>query len=174
MPRFLADGMLGRFTRWLRMLGCEVTYFNEASDDRLLEVAETEDRVLLTRDQELFQRAKARGLDAQYLAGQTTPETIAEVAKRYPIRLEVDPSRSRCPTCGSSIRPIEKAAVHDRVPTGTFKQYDEFWVCTSCGQVYWRGSHWNRITETLEQAKTLMRNQHTANPEIHQEKGGRT
>jgi uncharacterized protein with PIN domain len=156
--------MLGRFTRWLRMLGCDVTYFNEASDDRLLELAETEDRVLLTRDQELFQRAKTRGVDAHYLAGQTTPETIAEVAKRYQIRIEVDPSLSRCPTCGSPIRPIEKAEVHDRVPTGTFKQYDKFWICTSCGQVYWRGSHWNRITETLEQAKTLLRDQHAANP----------
>jgi len=164
MPRFLADGMLGRFTRWLRILGCEVTYFNEASDDRLLEVAETEDRVLLTRDQELFQRAKSRGLDAHYLKGQTTPETIAEVARHYQIRLEVDVSLSRCPTCGSPIRPIAKAEVRDKVPTGTFKQYDAFWICTSCGQVYWRGSHWNRITETLTQAKTLLRDQHVANP----------
>lgn len=162
MPHFLADGMLGRFTRWLRMLGCEVTYFNEASDDRLLELAETEDRVLLTRDMELFRRAKTRGLDAYYIEGPTTPETIAEVAKRYQIRLEVDPSLSRCPTCGFPLRPIEKAEVQDRVPTGTFKQYDEFWVCTSCGKVYWRGSHWKRINETLERAKTLMGDQSEA------------
>ncbi len=174
MTRFLADGMLGRFTRWLRMLGCDVTYFNEASDDRLLAVAETEDRVLLTRDQELYQRAKARGLDALYLQAQTTPETIAEVATRYPIRLEVDPARSRCPTCGFPLRPIEKAAVHGRVPTGTYKQYDAFWVCTRCGQVYWRGSHWTRITDTLAQAKTLMGTHHTANLELHREEGGRT
>lgn len=162
MPRFLADGMLGRITRWLRMLGCEVKYSNEASDDRLLELAETEGRVLLTRDLELFRRAKTRGLDAYYIEGTTTPETIAEVANRYKIRLEVDTSISRCPTCGSPIRQVEKAEVQDRVPKGTFKQYSEFWICTSCGKVYWRGSHWNRINETLERAKKLMGDQNEA------------
>ena len=162
MPRFLADGMLGRFTRWLRMLGCEVKYFNEASDDRLLELAEMEGRVLLTRDLELFQRAKTRGLDACYIEGTTTSETIAEVANRYKIRLEVDTSISRCPTCGSPIRSVEKVEVQDRVPKGTFKQYSEFWICTSCGKVYWCGSHWNQITETLERAKKLMGDQNEA------------
>ncbi len=153
---FIADGMLGRFTRWLRMLGCEVKYLNEASDQELLEIAEKEGRVLLTRDLELFQRARARGLEALFVEGETNTERIAELARRYKVSLEVDTSISLCPTCGSRIRQVEKSEVSGRVPEGTLMHYSEFWVCVGCGKVYWQGSHWKKINETLEKAKKLV------------------
>jgi len=156
MVRFIADGMLGSFTRWLRILGCEVKYLNEASDETLLEVAEKEGRVLLTRDLELFQRARTRGLEALFIKGETKPEKMVEVARRYKIPLEVDLSISRCPTCGFRIRRVEKSEVFDKIPKGTFTRYSEFWLCAGCGKVYWQGSHWEKINETLEKAKKLL------------------
>ena len=156
MRRFIADGMLGRFTRWLRMLGCDVMYSNDASDDWLLAIAEKERRVLLTRDLELFRRAKTRGVDATFVEEATTSEQIAAIAKRYQIRLDVDTSLSRCPTCGSSIRTIEKSKVVDKVPDGTFARYTEFWVCVGCRKIYWQGSHWTSIREIVDKAKKLV------------------
>jgi hypothetical protein len=155
MHYFVADGMFGRFTRWLRMLGCDVTYSNSASDDWLLAIAEKERRVLLTRDLKLFRRAKARGVDAFFVEETNTSEKIAAVAKRYQIRLDFDTSISRCPTCGSVIRTVEKSEVSDKVPKGTFEHYTEFWICVGCSKVYWQGSHWTSIREIVGKAKKL-------------------
>ncbi len=62
--KFLADSMLGKMARWLRMLGHDVTYNVPFGDNELLEVAKKENRVLLTKDLELYQRAIANSVDA--------------------------------------------------------------------------------------------------------------
>ncbi len=157
MQRFIADGMLGRITRWLRLLGCDVTYSNDASDDRLLAIAAKECRVLLTRDVELFRRAGSRGVGAFFVEDTTTPEQLAALAQRYQIRLDVDLALSRCPTCGASLRQVEKSEVIDTVPAGTLAHYTAFWICRGCSQVYWQGSHWAGIRDVMEKAKKLAR-----------------
>jgi len=54
-PRFLADAMLGRLARWLRILGYDVEYF-PGEDDELVHQARREGRILLTRDTRLVRR----------------------------------------------------------------------------------------------------------------------
>ena len=58
-PRFLADAMLGRLARWLRMLGFDTIYAEDQAgvfDDHELLVQAVEDgRMLLTRDRSLGQ-----------------------------------------------------------------------------------------------------------------------
>lgn len=147
--------MLGRFSRWLRILGCDVKYYNDASDDALLNLAEEETRVLLTRDAELFRRANSKGLGAFFVEGKSEAERLANLAKRFNLKLEVDMSVSRCPVCGSSLRRVDIDAVLDKVPSGTLKYYKEFWICDGCGKVYWQGAHWKKINETLNKAKML-------------------
>ena len=72
--KFLADGMLGKLARWLRMLGHDVIYLVEFDDSELLELAKKEERVLLTKDLDLYKRAIGRGLDSYYVEGKTEPE----------------------------------------------------------------------------------------------------
>ncbi|MEJ2242600.1 MAG: DUF5615 family PIN-like protein [Candidatus Bathyarchaeota archaeon] len=62
--KFITDGMLGKITRWLRMLGHDVNYFRSTDDKKLVELAKKEKRVLLTRDRELVKRAKGLGAEA--------------------------------------------------------------------------------------------------------------
>lgn len=80
--KFVADEMLGRSSRWLRMLGQDVKYF-KASDNDLLEVSKNENRILLTRDLELFRRAKGRGLKTFFVEGEDEAERLANVSKRF-------------------------------------------------------------------------------------------
>ena len=51
--RFMADAMLGRLARWLRILGCNVALEPEIPDAELVRRALEEERVILTRDQAL-------------------------------------------------------------------------------------------------------------------------
>jgi uncharacterized protein with PIN domain len=146
--------MLGKLARWLRMLGHNVKYSNSMDDSQLLVLAKNEHRTLLTRDFELYQRAVARGFGAFYVEGGTEEERLAEVARRYGIRLEIDMSVSRCPKCNTTVRLISKEEVRGRVEESTFRYYDGFWECPKCRQVYWRGAHWTRIRKTLEAAES--------------------
>jgi len=151
--RFITDGMLGKLTRWLRMLGHDVTYFRSADDKKLLELTKSEKRVLLTRDRELYHQATARGLDAVLVEATDEAGKLADLAGRFGFLLDVDLSVSRCPKCNAQIEPVPKDMVVDEVPEATAVHYDRFWSCSGCGQVYWRGAHWKRIEKTLEEAK---------------------
>jgi hypothetical protein len=45
---------------------------------------------------------------------------------------------------------VEKAKVLDRLEPKTKLYYEEFFICTDCGKVYWKGSHYDRMKETLD------------------------
>jgi uncharacterized protein with PIN domain len=157
--KFIADGMLGKLTRWLRMLGQDVEYSNNAEDSKLLAVAKKENRILLTRDFELYQRALGKNVDAFYLEGATGEEKLAELAKRYGIPLEIDMSISRCPKCNSLVKPVPQEKLVETVEKNTFEHYKEFWQCSKCGQIYWQGAHWTRIKKSLETARKILQKQ---------------
>jgi uncharacterized protein with PIN domain len=156
--RFLLDGMLGKLTRWLRMLGYEAAYENDRTDDDLLSIAKQESYILLTSDEELYRTANFRGVQSFLIRGKTEPQRLAELAERYKLRLDIDTSESRCPSCGSTIKETPKEDVRSSIPAATFKVYNTFWVCTNpnCAKVYWQGSHWRKIEQTLRAAKNIL------------------
>ena len=154
--RFIADGMLGKLTRWLRMLGHNVKYSNKLDDPELILIAKREGRVLLTRDLELYQKATAWGIQACYIDGVNEAEDLAKLAKRFGINLDIDMRISRCPKCNAQVKPVPKEKVAGKVEETTFSYFNEFWECPKCGQIYWQGAHWTRITKTLETAKKIL------------------
>ncbi|MDI6846854.1 MAG: Mut7-C RNAse domain-containing protein [Candidatus Bathyarchaeia archaeon] len=155
--KFIADGMLGKLTRWLRMLGHNVKYSNKLDDAQLIMIAKKERRILLTRDLELYQQATAKGVDAFYLGGETEAEKLAQLTQRFNIKLEIDMTTSRCPKCNTRVKPIPKEKVADKIEKSTFSHYNKFWKCPKCGQIYWQGAHWTRIRKTLETAKEILK-----------------
>lgn len=150
--RFIVDSMLGSLARWLRMIGCDTVYAKGWHDSRIIEEAGNSRRIIVTRDRGLFNRARRRGLDA-VLVSDDVARALAVLSLRYGIPLEIVPERSRCPVCNSPLRSASKEEVKGRVPPRVYEAYDEFWVCTGCSQVYWRGGHWRGIEETLREAR---------------------
>lgn len=157
--KFIADGMLGKLTRWLRMLGQDVEYSNNMEDSELLVTAKREGRILLTRDFELYQRATGKDVEAFYLEGSTGEEKLAEIAARFGVPLEVDMSSSRCPKCNSVVKPISKEDAAGKVEKTTLENYHDFWQCSKCGQVYWQGAHWVKIRKSLDTTKEMLEKQ---------------
>jgi hypothetical protein len=148
--------MLGRLTRWLRILGHDVKYSNKLDDAALIATAKRERRTLLTKDFELYRQATSKGAEVFYVQASTGEGKLAEVAKRFNVELTVDMTVSRCPKCNSRVRPISKSRVADKVGEGTFAHYEEFWKCRKCGQVYWQGAHWKGIREMLEKTRKVL------------------
>ena len=152
-PKFLLDGMLGSLARWLRICGYDAEYVQSLPDDELLGRAAEGGSVLLTRDVLLFRKAQRAGLDAFIVVGDDDANRLASVARRF--SLELNPDSSRCPVCGGSLGKVVKDELTGKVPAGTLEAYDEFWVCNSCGKVFWRGSHWRNIQATINEAREL-------------------
>jgi uncharacterized protein with PIN domain len=157
--RFLVDGMLGGLARWLRILGYEVRYDASAKDNDLLTIADDESMVLLTKDEELYQRAIARTIASALVLGETEEERLAQMAITFGVHLETNMAETKCPECGASLTEKSKSDVTDKVPKESLKLYDRFWKCTNqnCGKVYWVGSHWKQIRQTLEEARKRAR-----------------
>jgi uncharacterized protein len=155
--RFLVDGMLGGLARWLRILGHDVRFDVSINDNDLLRIAKEENVILLTRDEELYQRAIVRKIQSALVMGETEEERLAQIASTLGLHLDVNMTDTKCPECGSNLKEAPKTEVLDEVPKASLKLYDRFWKCTNqnCAKVYWVGSHWNRIRETLEKAKKL-------------------
>jgi len=151
--KFVLDGMLGRLTRWLRLLGYDSKYSGDSQDDELLKIAIKEKRILLTNDTALYRQARKQGLQSYLTSGDDETERLANIARDLKIDLNIDVSVSRCPTCNSSIFETEHFKVKGKVSSRTFNSYHQFWMCSGCGKIYWRGSHWKKIEETLRAAR---------------------
>lgn len=153
--RFLVDGMLGGLARWLRILGQDVRYDANTKDNELLRIAHEKNMILLTRDEELYHRAIARKIPSALVLGETEEERLAQLASTFGVSLNVNMAETKCPECGSDLKETPKSDVAVEVPQTSLNLYDQFWKCTdqNCGKVYWVGRHWNRIRQTLEEAK---------------------
>jgi uncharacterized protein with PIN domain len=143
--RFVLDVHLGRLARHLRLAGLDAVYDPAACDADLAALAGREGRVLLTRDRGLLKRsAVVHG----YFVRETAPyRQLVEVLDRFgPLPMR---PFSRCLRCNAEVRDVPKSAVDARLPARTRGAFHEFFVCVGCGRVYWKGSHWARLTRLL-------------------------
>jgi uncharacterized protein with PIN domain len=153
-PCFVADGHLGKLVSYLRLLGFDVLYSNDCDDEILAEISSNQDRILLTRDRGLLMRNQVR---YGYCVIAKAPQNQAvEVLQRFNITDKAHPF-SRCARCNGSLIPVEKKEVFDRLEPKTQKYYDEFHICQQCDQIYWKGSHFDRMESQLQNLIRLSR-----------------
>ncbi len=145
--RFISDSMLGKVARILRLAGYDTLYSDSWRDKEMIRIASKEKRVLLTRDRKLYQEALKKGLDAYLLLGDNPLSSIAELSISHGLKILFKPETSRCTICNGEVTQIEKRKVKGKVKRGTYENFDDFWQCKKCGQVYWLGSHWKKIKE---------------------------
>lgn len=146
-PRFVLDIHLGRLAAYLRMLGFDTLYRNDYSDQCLAGISVEDGRILLTRDRGLLKRKEVtRG----YCVRSDQPrEQIREVLERFDLTGMTRPF-SRCLRCNGLLKPAARAEIISSLQQKTSQFYDEFHRCESCGQVYWKGSHYTRILQFIQ------------------------
>lgn len=144
-PRLLADGMLGKLAKWLRLLGYDTAYENDAPDHELARRARAEGRILLTRDRELSAR---RGLRALLIESETLEEQVREVQEA----LGPPPNSplSRCPVCNTALEPISPSELVGRLPPYVLRTQSRFRRCPDCGRVYWPGTHIDSMRRQMD------------------------
>lgn len=158
MTQFIVDAMLGKLALWLRLTGHNTIYSIEIHDDEMLGIAERENRVLLTADEDLFERSQQRGINALLLRG-NVDERVARVFSEFNIRPHIDPSNSRCSKCNGTLEELSnttKVKIKDLVHEQTYNHYDKFWYCSDCQSVYFQGGQWENITDYMERIRGLL------------------
>jgi uncharacterized protein with PIN domain len=147
--RFVADAHLGGLARLLRMAGFDTIYDNGIRDDQVEALAMDEGRIVLTRDRELLKR---RGVEyGAYVRALKAQAQLREMFERFGLAERARPF-TLCLHCNAPLREVAKDAVLERLPPTVRATQTGFRTCDVCHRVYWKGSHWERMSGMLEAA----------------------
>ncbi len=149
--KFIADCMVGKLARWLRILGFDVAFFPRIEDDELINLAASEKRIILTRDHELIAKAKKRKTlpgRALLIESEKWEEQVEQVLEHFKLRPKIDPN-SRCLECNEKLKFLPKARAKNLVPPFVYEKADSFALCPSCGRVFWKGTHFRDMERKL-------------------------
>ncbi|GAB3675442.1 DUF5615 family PIN-like protein [Halopiger thermotolerans] len=152
--QLLLDVMCGGLVSYLRMCNHDTVYAGDRgleADDDLLAVAREEERTVVTRDVDLATRA-AESPGAILLESRDVEAQLAELAGAG-VDLSLADEPRFCGRCNGRLEPVDARASTPKYapdPGDT-----DVWTCRDCGQYFWRGSHWDRVAETLAKIESL-------------------
>jgi uncharacterized protein len=145
--RFIADCMLGTLAKWLIILGHDVVYRSRLADDALVAQAVRQRRTILTRDRRLVRRRAAA--DHILIDSQDLPDQIRQVLRERHLTIRRRALFRRCVLCNRPTRPVERRRVRGLVPDYVYRTRRRFTRCSACRRIFWKGTHADRMLETL-------------------------
>lgn len=141
---FILDVHLGKLARFLRMLGFNSSYKNDFEDAEIIEISLKEKRIILTRDTGLLKHGKVT--HGYWLRSTNPREQLIEVITYFDLKKKVN-IFSRCMVCNHGLIKIRKEEAMAYLEPKTGKYFDEFYQCTNCKNIYWKGSHYKKMME---------------------------
>lgn len=139
--------MLGKLAKWLKILGFDALFFSRIEDDELLARARDEERILLTKDTGLIQRAQ--NVETLFLESDEWPEQVRQVLGHFGLREKVRP-HTRCIDCNVTLKNLPKKNAKNLVSAFVFERADSFALCPVCGRVFWRGTHLEDMEKKIQ------------------------
>ena len=150
MWKFIVDNNVGKLAKWLRMMGYDTLFFNGSNDSRMIAIALAEGRVVLTKDTQIMKRGViTKGRLKAILPQSDKPELqIRQVIDSLNLDCRFKPF-SICLECNHPLVEKSKKQVKDLVPPFVFQTQNQYMECPHCHRIYWRGTHWQKMTEEL-------------------------
>lgn len=146
-PKFILDNHLGKLTAYLRLLGIDTIYNPNLEDADIAQIAAEQNRIVLTRDRGLLKR---KVIQRGYCVRADNPlSQLDEVTRQFQLAAYFKPF-TRCPRCNGLLEKVAKEAILQHLLPLTRQYYDEFSRCSQCGQIYWKGSHYDRIKPIIQ------------------------
>jgi uncharacterized protein with PIN domain len=154
---FVCDSMLGKLSRWLRVLGYDTIYSSNFSDEELISyVKKNRSRILLTRDKKLHDEFYKERFKVILIRDHKIANQLAYLNKLLNINLEVDPKCSRCSFCNNILVEIEfNDSIRGLVPPKIRLKNRLYWFCENCNKVFWKGKMWPNIKRVSKDAIEL-------------------
>lgn len=137
--KFLADVMLGRLARWLRILGYDTIYTRKGIDSLFIVRAYREDRIILTRNSKIYKKiGPERSL---FIHFDNFRNQVSEVVDTLGLKFDSNIFLSRCLECNLLLIPLTGEEARARVPPYVFQTVEEFKACPQCSKIFWSGTH---------------------------------
>ena len=149
--KFIVDSNVGRLARWLRIAGFDTVFVNDLDDNRLVRLALSEGRVLLTKDTQIMKRrvAATGRLKVIMIEADEVKAQLRQVVKVLNLSDKIK-AFTLCLECNQPLVTKAKEEVKDMVPTYVFQTQTQYMQCLACQRVYWRGTHWQRMSRELK------------------------
>jgi len=153
--RFIADNNVGKLAKWLRIIGYDTLFFEEKDDNKMIEIALNENRVILTRDTQLMKRRLVTEgkLKALLIEQDNSKAQLQVVMKNLALNCLSKPF-SLCLECNQALIPRSKEEVQNSVPPYIFKTQNQYTECPACHRIYWQGTHWQAMIKELNNLTT--------------------
>jgi uncharacterized protein with PIN domain len=146
--RFIADRMLGKLAKELRILGYDAIYYRGENAYPLIKLGREEGRVILTRNTKLIPK---RPDDRIVRITEDRPSLqIRELIQKGYISLNEENLFSRCLFCNVLLGKIPREEAEGKVPDFIFYQQKEFSRCPQCLRTYWEGSHQENMKRKID------------------------
>ncbi len=151
-PRFVCDLHLGKLARLLRYCGFDTVWDPATREPALARLAASEGRTVLSRHRALLKRSLVtRSL---LVRSDHADRQLAEVLHRFQLAGRIS-RPGRCPTCNGSLAAVTKRDVPVPIPPRTAAWLDDYWLCRDCGQLFWDGTHVERLRARIAEAVRL-------------------
>ena len=147
-PRFIVDDMLGKLAKWLRIAGFDTLYFRKIENQRLIDLALKENRILLTRDTDIAADKKARS--CILIIADNYLEQLRQVFNVLKLSLDREKVFSRCLIGNKKLEATPREYVREKVPEFVFQTRKIFSSCPECKRIYWQATHAAHVEKTLE------------------------
>ena len=135
--KFIADVMLGKLAKRMRLLGIDVLYDPAYQDNEILRLALDQGRIILTRDTALASRPLAQ--NHILIGSDLVDEQLHQVVEMS--SLPSTAMLTRCSACNTILTVPGRDEVRDLVSIHVYEQHRDFLRCETCGRIYWKGTH---------------------------------
>jgi len=146
--KFICDDNLGKLSKWLRILGYDTLFSQSIEDTELVSRALKEDRLILSRDQQL-KRFQSAEKNLFLLSFNQPMEQLKEVLKKFNLKPDEKNHFTRCIVCNTVLVPVPKKDVENKVPPFVFKTQESFVYCSKCDKLYWAGTHVKNLKKKI-------------------------
>jgi len=157
--KFLADAMLGKLARFLRIFGYDTIYasdlidhyqVNPVPDKKINEYAVWSNRIVITKDLQFYIKIKENAI---LLEGEGVYNYLNQLKRKLNLDYDFTMEKTRCSACNAMLKKVNnKNSIEEFVKFETFKNYNEFFQCTNkrCQKVFWNGPHIADINRKIQ------------------------
>jgi hypothetical protein len=149
--KFIVDLNAGKLAKWLRIIGYNALLFTDEDDGKMIKIALNENRVILTKDSQIMKRRLVASgkLKAVLIEGDNPKTQLQQIANALDLDYQFKPF-SVCLECNQNLIERRKDEISSMVPSYVLKTQSQYMECPSCHRVFWRGTHWQAMSQELE------------------------
>jgi uncharacterized protein len=158
-PKFIADGMLGKIAKKLRIFGFDTEYLANTDDNTLIKMSIINNRTILTKDRQLYARSLKLNVPCFLIFLENEFENLVMIMREFNINyiFSVTNKYTRCTLCNGTLEKVVKSSLIEySVPKKVFGNTEKFFNCSTCKKIYWNGSHIQEINQLIDSINKKM------------------